>query len=243
MSHTGKRMFFESYKEVRYMMMCERCGGVLMGDIYICINSHPHCADCLLDVQGVQTSIPICKKCNREIFNRSLSIEGLRDSMLFPCKWEECCERYRITEIDQHERVCRFKQIHCSACKGVTYYPQDTIHLHMKSQHNITFKEIDPKNHLEIIQKASVTALKVKSYLIGLNYQNCYFLISLKYNSILRKIYIGCQTLDSSSRSIQLALGGQLVSKNIYGGQLAIFFTERIIRLPEELFLEFSLFN
>ena len=242
MSHTGKRMFFESYNEVRYMMMCERCGGVLMSDIYICINSHPHCTECIVETQSAN-SIPICKKCNREIFNRGLSIEGLRDSMLFPCKWEECFERHRITEIDQHERVCRFKQIHCSACKGITYYPQDTIYRHMKAQHNITFKDIQPKNHLEIIDKLAVTSLRKKSYLIGLSHQNCYFVISLKYNTFLRKIYIGCQTLDASQRSIQIALSGKLVSKNIYGGQLAIFFTEKSAELPDELFLEFSVFN
>jgi hypothetical protein len=236
-------MLFESYSECRYMMMCERCGGVLMSDIYICINSHPHCADCIVDTQAIHNSIPLCKKCNKEIFNRSHSIESLRDAMLFPCKWEECSERYRIMEIDSHERVCRFKQIHCSACKGVTYYPQDTIHLHMKAQHNITFKQILPQDHLEIIQKLAVTSLRQKSYLIGLSYQNCYFVISLRYNTFLKKIYIGCQTLDASTRCIQLALGGQLVSKNIYGGQLAIFFTEKTAELPDELFLEFSVFN
>lgn len=236
-------MFFESYSECRYMMMCERCGGVLMSDIYICVNSHPHCADCIVDTPGIPNSIPVCKKCNKEIFNRSHSIENLRDSMLFPCKWEECCERYKITELDQHERVCRFKQIHCSACKGVTYYPQDTIHLHMKAVHNLTFKQISPKNHLEIIQKVSVISLRKKSYLIGLNYQDCYFVISLKYNTFLKKIYVGCQTLDACSRRIQLALSGMLVSKGIYGGQLAIFFTEKVTELPEELFLEFSVLN
>jgi len=89
---------------------CPLCTNIFGGTIYQCLSGHLLCCTCS---EKVGQSCPSCGELYGTVKSRNLVLEGILDSMTFPCiyKDEGCKETCRRQDIDIHGNSCGYKYL------------------------------------------------------------------------------------------------------------------------------------
>jgi len=203
-SDAGHDSFLEELK-------CPVCLDFMREKIFQCSQGHLVCGDCkkLLTTN-------ICPTCRGDMgSNRCRVAEKARETLKFPCQWQEdgCSVSLVCRDLHYHEQTCAFRPVQCDICGESVSISSFERHLSVK--HKLNPHELSDRLSCEIkltnsrgdIDPDWIFVLKSEeeTYLLKLYFKATSFfaiLRSLKFDSDFDKRHICTITVDSGTRNI-----------------------------------------
>lgn len=97
--------------KIRNELECPVCTEYMIGEIYLCINGHSICKNC---VERVQPNCPICRGLIAD--RRNFTLENIASALTYPCK--NCQVDLNANEIISHELECDTGFFNCNSIFG-----------------------------------------------------------------------------------------------------------------------------
>ena len=97
------------------------------GPIFSCPNGHLVCQKCKRE------SCPTCREVMGD--NKSLVAVKLIERILHDCKFVECEEEFPLNEIDEHEKICKHRDVTCPHSQCVLKVPLSKLLAYLESNH------------------------------------------------------------------------------------------------------------
>jgi len=122
-------------EDLKDVLECPACLTVpRSGPIYQCNRGHVVCNNC-------RKNILICPQCRETLRHnvRSLVAEKMRDKVCIPCKFEGCKVEMKRQPLEQHERICAYREVMCpgSECSKMIPLPKLIDHVSKIEDHEL----------------------------------------------------------------------------------------------------------
>ena len=145
-SNDGKKLKTD---EVLEFITCSVCREIILPPIMQCTKGHLICIDC----KKKCTTCPQCR--GRMEHSRNFAFEKIVSDMLFPCKYDNCNQLVKYSDLKTHYETCKFKPFDCykNNCAYQSNNIKDIID-HLKNEHSLNCVKLkNSKVTLEFSEK------------------------------------------------------------------------------------------
>lgn len=131
--------------KIRSELECPVCTEYMIGEIYLCINGHSICKNC---IERVQPNCPICRGLIAD--RRNFTLENIASALTYPCK--NCGADLNANEIATHELKCDPGHFNCNTifarCEWSGQYWE--VKSHIETQHKQNIEKWKPLDNFQL---------------------------------------------------------------------------------------------